>query len=144
MIIDKVREQELEETKMCRKTARYISRVAQERLLRLELISLGLTILASGSLYVALLKQFPQAMVWLGAILSTLSALVGGYVRLRGYLKTTYEATSLQDKLTELLIKYTKAPDMPRGEFRAEQKKLEEECAKLEGRSGIHMPTNAT
>jgi hypothetical protein len=136
-MVDRVRDQEIQETRTCRNIARRVSETAHKRLFRLELLSLALTVLASCSLFVALWKQFPQTMVWVAAILSTLSALIGGYLRFRGYLKITFEATSLQDKLTDLLIKYSKSPDMPRGDYRAEQKKLEAECEKLQTRSGI-------
>jgi len=137
---DKVRQQELDETRQKRDVARYVFGESLARLRRLETLTLILTVLTTGSLWATLTKQFPEPILWIGALLSTGSALVTGWVKQRNYSQVAIEAGTLQTKLTDLLIKYTKSPEMPREEYRVEHKKLEDECDKLERKTGIRAP----
>jgi hypothetical protein len=139
---DAVREQEIAETRQIRSIARQVARIAQDRQRRLDLTLLALGVFTGGSLWVAILRNFEPMAVWLGAIASTAVALQAGYSRLRNYLKLSLEALLIQEKTTDLLIRYTKNPLMPRSEYRAEMKKLEDAASKLRDGSGFRGMVN--
>jgi hypothetical protein len=134
---DTVRDQDLAETKQIRSIARQVARIAQDRQRRLDMAVLLLGVFTGGSLWVAILRNFQQEAVWIGAVASTLVALLAGYSRIRNYLKLSLEALLLQEKATDLLIKYTKNPNIARADYRAEMKKLEDAGSKLRDGSGF-------
>src|SRR2546423_14900341 len=98
METDRVRDQEISETKQIRAVVRQISRIAQDRQRRIDTVMLLLGVLTGGSLWVAIITQFQAEGVWIGAIASTLLALLGGYSKIRNYVKLSLEALALQDK----------------------------------------------